>query len=786
MQWRKMNPSFPLTGRLGGVAVANSTAVVAVGGRDANNAPSSISLGYDSMTGQMVETFTGNANLTFDRAATAPHPTDGSVFVFGGVDPSGLESAMLWRLSTQTGGAPTVTQVPFPASPAPSARKSAGMAYLTPCAGMAGACLVLIGGDRSGTLLGDVWVFDLTLNVWSQPLGTNTNMPRARSGHAVTAAPNSSLLYVFGGTTSAGASNDVFALSPFGYLDATVPEMVNVALNPGVYANISANDPLLGTRGAAAGIDGIITSRFTQVVLGNPATCACNWCAITPTGPAGSLYSWGQGTANPWWGVDLGSVQNIDYLYLTMRTPTASGQFAYDWPFGMQAGAQIYASRSNSNPSVPCPSADPFGAGATSCPWSSTSTGCPPGTTLTPTGCQINQAIGPGIPVGGPTIYNTAGLQARYIWIVLPGAARVLSVCELQVMQKRPWVWRQLSGTFNAALLGAATQSSTLTGWGDGQAFRAVDGLVTNNLDNAQPYTVSSTQDGGETPFPWWQVDMGQSVDVQAVNVFARGEGCCTGRNNNIGWFIGESQDNNYNARCTNAPASTSPPCYQPTVSACLANPTQCVTGTNVVAALGAPPTACFRSFTCPVRGRYVQARKMTQDGAAIALGEVQVIANKLLNQPSARSGMSVATFGGSMVIFGGADAAGFRNNEVRFFDMLNIAWLPPFTPIGTTPVARGGAFFALLPPPPTGATSSSAFVLFGGFSNTNQLNDVSVLSLPPCPAFDQTGVASISAFHGASVLYITCQGFATSMNGRDPLVRLFAERHKGPSATPR
>jgi len=114
----------------------------------------------------MVETTTGNANLTFDRAATAPHPTDGSAWVFGGVDSTGLETAKLWKLLTNTGGAPTVTQVLFPPSPAPSARKLAGMAYLSPCAGMAGACLVLLGGDKAGTLYGDVWVFDLTLNVW--------------------------------------------------------------------------------------------------------------------------------------------------------------------------------------------------------------------------------------------------------------------------------------------------------------------------------------------------------------------------------------------------------------------------------------------------------------------------------------------------------------------------------------------------------------------------------------------------------------------------------------------
>ena len=48
------------------------------------------------------------------------------------------------------------------------------------------------------------------------------------------------MLYVFGGMTSAGATNDLFALAPFGFWDAVTTEIVNVALNKP--ATISAND----------------------------------------------------------------------------------------------------------------------------------------------------------------------------------------------------------------------------------------------------------------------------------------------------------------------------------------------------------------------------------------------------------------------------------------------------------------------------------------------------------------------------------------------------------------
>jgi hypothetical protein len=85
-------------------------------------------------------------------------------------------------------------------------------------------------------------------------------------------------------------------------------------------------------------------------------------------------------------------------------------------------------------------------------------------------------------------------------------------------------------------------------------------------------------------------------------------------------------------------------------------------------------------------------------DSNFIMLGEVQVIANKLLDMPSPRSGMATAVFGGCLVVFGGQDASGFSNTEVRLFDMLRNLWVPAFTPLGTTPAPRASAVLALLP----------------------------------------------------------------------------------------
>jgi hypothetical protein len=120
----------------------------------------------------------------------------------------------------------------------------------------------LLGGERAGVLLGDVWVFDLTARVWSQPLGTNINMPSPRSGHSVVSAPNATMLFVFGGMTSSGATNDIFVLSPFGYFDATIDEMTNVAV--GKPASMSLMDTRWSQRGPGAANDGQINSRMNQ------------------------------------------------------------------------------------------------------------------------------------------------------------------------------------------------------------------------------------------------------------------------------------------------------------------------------------------------------------------------------------------------------------------------------------------------------------------------------------------------------------------------------------------
>ncbi len=657
---------------------------------------------------QFVETPT---NLVFDRAATCQAP-DQTTYVFGGVDGTGREHNTLWQLSSN-GHSATVLSAASTLPSRPAARKLANMAYLVNCTGPR-PCLMVYGGDTAGVRRSDAWVFYFDTGLWEQPTGLNSaSRPSARTASAISASADNTRAYVFGGNTASGATNDVFALAPGGFSDAVPSEMTNLAR--GKWTAQSSADPVWGTRGSNAGVDGVITTNFAGTQNGNPSSCNCNWC------------SHGSGAdADPWWVVDLGSVQQVDFLHIYTRS---------DCCLERNMNFRIYTGNANSTQQ-----------------WR---------------GAGVSVLSGPNIPVdlraGGPNIINVAGLRARFIWFVLPGNGRVLSMCEFQAFQKNPWIWRRLSGTYNAALLKSATQSSTLSGWGDGLAFRAVDGITTNNL-NYQPYTCAHTTNAAPAgSAEWWMVDLGKTHDVNSLSVWGRND-CCTGRNFNIRWYVGNSRDWRYNTLCANSPADITP-----------------------------PSGGGSRTFTCPARGRYVLAVKpvTTQwaDANIIQLCEVQVTANRLLDQPPARAGMATANYGGTLVIFGGADSSGFRYNDIRMWDMERNMWLPAVAPLGTPPVSRAYASFYLLPNASLGwSIPSNSFGLFGGLSNTDQLNDFMTLTLPQCPPYERVGIINEDCRHGGTACYFTCDAFTVNMNGANPLVCQADGTWRGvtPPCTPR
>ena len=60
-----------------------------------------ISLGIDTRNLQMIETplQASITNATLDGAANAPHPSDGTTYLFGGANTAGVESNNLWHMS---------------------------------------------------------------------------------------------------------------------------------------------------------------------------------------------------------------------------------------------------------------------------------------------------------------------------------------------------------------------------------------------------------------------------------------------------------------------------------------------------------------------------------------------------------------------------------------------------------------------------------------------------------------------------------------------------------------
>jgi len=103
--------------------------------------------------------------------------------------------------------------------------------------------------------------------------------------------------------------------------------------------------------------------------------------------------------------------------------------------------------------------------------------------------------------VNPPTGTRTEG---RFVRIELPGTGKLLSLAEVEV----------LSGADNVATTGTATQSSTDF---DGPPQLAIDGN-TNGDYNAAKSTTHTAQSND----PWWEVDLGGSVPIDAIRVWNR------------------------------------------------------------------------------------------------------------------------------------------------------------------------------------------------------------------------------------------------------------------------
>ncbi|KAL0961811.1 hypothetical protein UPYG_G00332000 [Umbra pygmaea] len=135
------------------------------------------------------------------------------------------------------------------------------------------------------------------------------------------------------------------------------------------------------------------------------------------------------------------------------------------------------------------------------------------------------------IPGGETGYYQCDEMEGRYVVVVIPGTAKILTLCEVDVYGSR---------SVNLALKGVAVQSSLYESY---IASRAIDG----NRQTFQPH-FSHTQ---EETNPWWRVDLRHVYRVRSVSITNRGD-CCAERLDGAEIRIGNSLENNgvMNPRC--------------------------------------------------------------------------------------------------------------------------------------------------------------------------------------------------------------------------------------------
>lgn len=95
----------------------------------------------------------------------------------------------------------------------------------------------------------------------------------------------------------------------------------------------------------------------------------------------------------------------------------------------------------------------------------------------------------------------------------------------------------------NVALGRPTTQSST---HGGNAASRAVDGNPSSLMGDS---TCTHTGRRAQGTDEWWQVDLGSSLPIQAVNILNRGD-CCTGRTNGAGVWVSDTPDYTTGTQC--------------------------------------------------------------------------------------------------------------------------------------------------------------------------------------------------------------------------------------------
>ena len=419
---------------------------------------------------------------------------------------------------------------------------------------------------------------------------------------------------------------------------------------------------------------------------------------------------------NPWWRVDLGASRSISNVKVWGRTDCCVNRIN---------GFQVFVSDVD-DPNVALKS--------------------PP--------C-VNSYIAIGDPpaVVDMTVSANAGRCsfARYVWIMLPGTGEILTLCEVEVNGKLPWVWRQLSGIAEVAQGKPAIGSSSEIGFSSGDAGRAVDGFTSQNnyFDGSCSHTIENRNHPDEAP--WWRVDLLDTYDVTSIVVWPRTDCCIVApddRTTRWSIAIGNSMDTAFDSPVPGVPAQ-----------------------------LGGSVIGAQRSVTIPLAtpltGRFVIVSRsfVMNDINVLSICEIKVYAQLLSGQPAPRTNAAAVGYSGTMIIFGGIDSNGFLLNDVRVFDATNIAWQPLVAPLGQPPAARSGAAFLVLGTVLGPSTPTNGFMLFGGAAASGALGDLYKYSAAPCRSLNFSGAILAPTGHSGTYQPYTCPANYVSTNAGTPMV---------------
>ena len=631
-------------------------------------------------------------DASWDSNSTAANPFGGRyrdyLLAFGGQDPvSAAPTGGLGMLQLNSGLWSAFAVSASAATPAP--RTMAAGVYLSECANFSSAesgCFIVHGGmanDGTGARA-DAEVLMLSGDLaaprarWFAPSRiAGAAAPSARAAHTLVASPAGDRAYLFGGWGAGGVTNDLYVLAPRGFPDAQPSETMNLALGKPVAVSSTGR-----VSGAASVVtdgrtSGVANFNYSAAASGSgPALPGVNTCFNSNSSNA-------DGSGSQWLRVDLLSPQRINAVFVFTRTDCNVLPGVY---------LEVRCEVSMQNFEVWAGTA---ASAASPTPWKDAG----------------NVKCGPAAsPLGGQALVPCAQAAARYVYVVLPGANRSLTLCEVEVLQTLPWAWRQLSGTYNAALGAPAFGSQATMRFGSfglpNSPMLAVDGFQTNDITTASCFVTRESTNGppaatAPANFQDVHLDLGYSVMVDSVQLwpvlfdgYNAPPPLAPNRTRNWFVYVGSSPINPLlNTLCTGAPVNVG------------AGPLVSTDAAGLVSA----------TVPCAAEGRYVTIRRYAglldpvwDFDNTLAVCEVVVTAQNLKDLPSPRAGHAAATFRGSMFIFGGQDANQFLLNDVRHFDLTQQEWSPPeFAPYGTPPVAR---MFASLTP-----VSSNTLVLAGG-----------------------------------------------------------------------